>query len=175
MMRPYLFVVCVLMAVTAGFVHFKDYKYFKTGEVPRAVQLAKVPEPPKPQQVSAGRRVTVESDSRGHFQVEARVDGRSVDFLVDTGASGIALRESAANRIGIFPRRSDYTVPMNTANGTGRAARVTLNRVDLNGIAVYNIPAFVVPDESLSVNLLGMSFLSSVRWTHSNGRLVLEQ
>ena len=156
-------------------IQYKDYKYFKPGEVPQAVKLAKVPDPPKPKQVESGRRVTVERDSRGHFQVEARVDGRAIDFLVDTGASGIALRESSANRIGIFPRRGDYTVPMSTANGTGKAARVMLNRVDLNGIAVYNIPAFVVPDESLSVNLLGMSFLSSVRWTHSNGRLVLEQ
>ena len=58
---------------------------------------------------------------------------------------------------------------------TGKAARVTLNRVDVNVIAVHNIPAFVVPDENLSVNLLGMSFLSSVKWTHNNGRLVLEQ
>ena len=48
-------------------------------------------------------------------------------------------------------------------------------RVDVNVIAVHNIPAFVVPDENLSVNLLGMSFLSSVKWTHNNGRLVLEQ
>ena len=174
-MRTYLFVVCVLMACTAGFLQYKDYKHFKPGDGPQAAKLAKVPEPPKPKQIDAGRRVTLESDSRGHFQVEARVDGRSVDFLLDTGASGIALRESAANRIGIFPRRSDYTVPMSTANGTGKAARVTLNRVDVNGIAVHNIPAFVVPDENLSVNLLGMSFLSSVKWTHNNGRLVLEQ
>jgi aspartyl protease family protein len=163
------------MVLVALFVQYKDHKYFKPGEVPMAVQLAKVPEPPKPKQVSASRSVTLQSDSRGHFQVEARVDGRAVDFLVDTGASGIALRESSANRVGIFPRQSDYTVPMQTANGTGKAARVMLNRIDVNGIAVYNIPAFVVPDENLSVNLLGMTFLSSVKWTHNNGRLVLEQ
>ena len=174
-MRPYVLVLSVVIALVALGLQYKDYKFFKRGETSTSEKLAKVPEPPKPQQVSASRSVTLQKDSRGHFQVEARVDGRSIDFLVDTGASGIALRESSANRIGIFPRISDYTVPMQTANGTGKAARVMLNRIDVNGIAVYNIPAFVVPDESLSVNLLGMTFLSSVKWSHNNGRLVLEQ
>ena len=105
----------------------------------------------------------------------SRVDGRLIDFMVDTGASMIAMRESSAARLGIFPKPSDYTVKTQTANGVGRAARVTLNRVELNGINVRDVEAFVVPDEALSTNLLGMSFLSRVKWTHDRGRLVLEQ
>ena len=49
------------------------------------------------------------------------------------------------------------------------------NRVEVGDIVVRNVPAIVMPDEALSVNLLGMSFLSRVRWTHERGRLVLEQ
>jgi aspartyl protease family protein len=124
---------------------------------------------------AAGRTVTLHSDRRGHFQVDARVDGRAIDFMVDTGASVIALRESAAARLGIHPAVRDYTAKASTANGVVKAAPVMLNRVDVNGITVRDVQAFVMPDEGLSTNLLGMSFLSRVKWTHERGRLVLEQ
>lgn len=128
------------------------------------------------QTASAGyRSVTLRNDGSGHFKVQARVDGRYIDFLVDTGASMIALRESAAARLGIHPAARDYTVRTQTANGVGKAARVRLNRVEVDGITVRDVEAFVVPDRQLSVNLLGMSFLSRVKWTHDRGRLVLEQ
>jgi aspartyl protease family protein len=100
---------------------------------------------------------------------------RSIDFLVDIGASSIALRESSAARLGIYPTARDYNIKMQTANGVGRAARVQLGRVELGGITVRDVEALVVPDESLSTNLLGMTFLSRVKWTHDRGRLVLEQ
>ena len=130
---------------------------------------------PPAQSSAAFRTVTLRSDQRGHFQVNARVDGRTVDFMVDTGASMIALRETSAARVGIFPAARDYTVLMQTANGVGRAARVHLNRVEIEDITVRDIDALVVPDRQLGVNLLGMSFLSRVKWSHERGRLVLEQ
>jgi aspartyl protease family protein len=64
---------------------------------------------------------------------------------------------------------------MQTANGVGKAARIQLNYVEVNGITVRNVEAFVIPDEQLSTNLLGMSFLSRVKFSHDRGRLVLEQ
>ena len=129
-----------------------------------------------PPSANAGMRsTTLQADAGGHFQVEARVDGRYLNFMVDTGASVIALRESSAARLGIFPTPRDYTMKTQTANGVGRAARVQLNQVEVNGITVRNVEAFVVPDDNLSMNLLGMSFLSRVKWTHDRGRLVLEQ
>ena len=124
---------------------------------------------------ASSRTTTLRSDGRGHFEAEARVDGRYLNVLVDTGASMIALRESSAARLGIFPTPRDYSVQIQTANGTGRAARVQLNRVQIGDVTVRDVEAFVVPDEALTVNLLGMSFLSRVKWTHDRGRLVLEQ
>lgn len=131
--------------------------------------------PPPPQQVAAGGTVRLESDSRGHFQVDARVDGRTIDFIVDTGASSVVLRESDAAKLGIFPKPSDYTGRTSTANGVAKYAPVRLNRIEVNGISVYDVRAAVMPDEALNVNLLGMTFLSRVKFSHDHGRLVLEQ
>ena len=71
----------------------------------------------KPQTQSSYRTVTVESSRGGHFEVEGSVDGRRLDFLVDTGATVVALRERDANRLGIFPRPTEYTGRTSTANG----------------------------------------------------------
>jgi aspartyl protease family protein len=138
-------------------------------------QLQPAPAPPQ-QQTSAYRTVTVRGDSRGHFQVEGSVDGRRLDFMVDTGASLVALRERDANKLGIFPSPRDYTGRSSTANGVIAVAPVRLPSLEINGIRVYDVGAVVIPDKALNVNLLGMSFLSRVRrFEMANGRLVMEQ
>ncbi|HEY7244339.1 MAG TPA: TIGR02281 family clan AA aspartic protease [Xanthobacteraceae bacterium] len=124
---------------------------------------------------SNSRTVTLSRSSDGHFRTEARVDGSRLALIVDTGASQIALRASDAARLGIHPTARDYTVRVTTANGITRAAPVELQRVEVEDIVVHNVPALVQPDEALGVNLLGMSFLSRIRWTHERGKLILEQ
>lgn len=127
--------------------------------------------------VSSGRRsVSIPRDSRGHFQVDGRVDGRRVEFMVDTGASVIALTAREARRLGISPSRSDYTVTVRTANGDARAAPVRLSMVDIGGLVVRDVQALVATDEALSENLLGLSYLTKLkRFEYANGKLVLEQ
>lgn len=128
------------------------------------------------QPVSSTRSLTVEADRRGHFKIEGRVDGRRLDFMVDTGASLVALRASDAAQVGIRPMRSDFTVTVNTANGNIMAARASLPRVEIGHITVFDVAALVLPDEALSQNLLGVSFLSRLRrYEYANGRLVMEQ
>jgi aspartyl protease family protein len=124
---------------------------------------------------SNARTVTITRASNGHFMTEAVIDGRHMDFIVDTGASTIALREGDAARLGIHPSERDYSVRVATANGTTRAARVSLNRVEVGGVTVRDVTAVILPDEALGQNLLGMSFLSRLRWEQRNGRLILEQ
>jgi aspartyl protease family protein len=169
MMRYILIFAALALAIGGALARYADQ--LRPGQTGSSVMSASAAPHPGP---AAGRSVTLQSN-KGHFQVEARVDGRSVDFLVDTGASMIALRESAAAKLGVRPSARDYTVKIQTANGLGKAARVRLNRVDVSGITVRDVEAFVMPDEALSVNLLGMSFLSRIKWTHDRGRLVLEQ
>ncbi len=129
-----------------------------------------------PQPAVSGRTATIPRDSRGHFQVDGNVNGRLVGFMVDTGASVIAMRESDAAKVGIRPVPRDYTATVSTANGTIKAARAEFNSVEIGGIRVYNVAGLVLPDEALKENLLGLSFLSRLRrFEYANGKMVLEQ
>jgi aspartyl protease family protein len=129
---------------------------------------------PEPATSANASSMTIRGDN-GQFRTEGMVDGRRMDFLVDTGASVIVLREGDAARLGIHPSAREYTARVSTANGVVRAAPIELNRVEVGPLTVRNVAALVLPDEALSQNLLGMSFLSKVHWEHRNGRLVLEQ
>jgi aspartyl protease family protein len=125
----------------------------------------------------AGRRsLSIARDGRGHFQIDGRIDGQRIGFMVDTGASVIALNETSAARIGVRPTRNDYTALVTTANGKIKAARTRLAMVDVGGLVVRDVDAMVLPDEALSENLLGLSFLSKLkRFEYANGQMVLEQ
>ena len=119
--------------------------------------------------------VQIRAEADGHFYVDAKVDGRSIELMVDTGASVVALRESDARRAGIRVRRSDFDAPMYTANGTAYAANVTLRRVSVGRIEIRNVRAVVLPDRQLSISLLGASFLNELRrFEVSDNILVLE-
>ena len=125
---------------------------------------------------AGGRSVSIPSDSRGHFETEGRIDGQRIGFMVDTGASVIALNETSAARFGLRPSRGDYNATVTTANGTIKAARTRIAMVDVGGLVVRDVEAMVLPDEALSENLLGLSFLSKLkRFEYANGQMVLEQ
>jgi len=123
---------------------------------------------------SSGREVFL-ADARGHVETYADIDGRGMDVLVDTGASAVVLRESDARRAGHRPHHSEFTVPVNTANGQAFFAPITLRTVELGSIRVRNVQALVARDEDLSANLLGMSFLSQLESFRFEGQeLILE-
>jgi aspartyl protease family protein len=123
----------------------------------------------------SSRSVTLRDDGSGHFRTDARVDGRRVEFLIDTGATAVVLRKSTAARLGIYPSASEYTARVTTANGEVRAAVVQLDAVEIGDITVRDVRALVQTDETIQMDLLGMTFLSRVRWTYDRGKLVLEQ
>jgi aspartyl protease family protein len=152
-------------------------RYFARVGVPAAPSAnVAASEPAAPARSSDyGRSMTIEPGRNGHFSVEAEVDGRRMDFMIDTGASVIALREQDAARLGIHPAQREYTANVSTANGMVHAAPVELGLVEIGSLSVRNVAALVLPDDALGQNLLGMSFLSRVRWEHRDGRLVLEQ
>ena len=130
----------------------------------------------RPSAQAGVRSLTIPRDARGHFQTEGRIDGQRIGFMVDTGASVIALNETSAARFGLRPSRGDYNATVTTANGTIKAARTRLAMVDIGGLVVRDVDAMVLPDEALSENLLGLSFLSKLkRFEYANGKMVLEQ
>src|SRR5713226_4123642 len=80
------------------------------------------------------RSISLPRDARGHFQTEGRIDGQRIGFMVDTGASVVALNESSAARFGLRPSRNDYTAKVTTANGTIKAARAQIAMMDVGGL-----------------------------------------
>jgi aspartyl protease family protein len=124
----------------------------------------------------SGRSLSIGRDRRGHFATEGRIDGQRIAFMVDTGASVVALNETSAARFGLRPSRGDYKTAVTTANGTVKAARARIPVVELGELVVRDVDAMVLPDEALSENLLGLSFLSKLkRFEYASGRMVLEQ
>ena len=121
------------------------------------------------------RSLNIPRDPRGHFQTDGRIDGQRITFMVDTGASVVALNESSAARFGLRPTPGQYTANVSTANGTVKAARTRIEMLDVGGLIVRDVDAMVLPDAALSENLLGLSFLSKLkRFEYANGKLVLE-
>jgi len=94
----------------------------------------------------------------GHYWAECAVNGQSVHFLVDTGATAVTLTANDALRLGLTPSALSYDLKMTTANGDSRAARVKLASLTVGGAEVDNVDAVVV-ENGLSTSLLGMSYL----------------
>ncbi len=94
----------------------------------------------------------------GHFWAEAKVDGRAVRFLIDTGATAVALSQTDAKRLGIDTQALDYSYKVMTASGETRAAAVKLASVSVAGAQVRDVEALVV-EKGLETSLLGMSYL----------------
>jgi aspartyl protease family protein len=141
-----------------------------------ATPSARVAVTPEAAAPASLRSLSVARDARGHFATEGRIDGQRIAFMVDTGASVVALNESSAARFGLRPTPNDYRATVSTANGTVKAARTRLAMVDIGGLIVRDVDAMVLPDEALSENLLGLSFLSKLkRFEYANGKMVLEQ
>ncbi|HEX2215600.1 MAG TPA: TIGR02281 family clan AA aspartic protease [Xanthobacteraceae bacterium] len=130
-----------------------------------------------PGRSSAGANtLAVPGDRNGHFRVDAVVGGRSLEFVVDTGASIIALTRRDADRLGLNPAPRDFTTQIGSANGMVRAASVRLASVEVGPLVVHDVAAVVMPDGALAQNLLGMSFLYRLkRFEFRTGQLVLEQ
>ncbi|WP_089025607.1 TIGR02281 family clan AA aspartic protease [Bradyrhizobium mercantei] len=125
---------------------------------------------------ASARTFSIAPDPRGHFATDGRIDGQRINFMVDTGASVVALNETSAARFGLRPVPGDYTSRVTTANGTIKAARAHIAMIEIGGLTVRDVDALVLPDEALSENLLGLSFLSKLkRFEYANGKLLLEQ
>jgi aspartyl protease family protein len=122
------------------------------------------------------RTVVIPPSRGGHFRVAGLIDGRRIDFMVDTGASVIALKSEDAATLGIRPAGGDYAATVKTANGMIRVAPVELDTVEIEDLEVHNVAAVVLPAGVAAENLLGLSFLSRLRrFEYADGKLVLEQ
>src|ERR1700687_4149922 len=170
-MRQILILAIAALAAGSYVARYAD----QTVTVQSSPQAATVQGTEQPRQCSGGqRKMALARGPDGHSHADARVNGRHIDFMVDTGASLVILRESDAPNAGLHPMPRDYTATVSTANGRIKAAPAKLERIEVGDITVFDVPALVLPDEVLSQNLLGVSFLSRLRrYEYADGRMML--
>lgn len=118
------------------------------------------------------REVVLEQNRYGHYVANGRINGQEVTFLLDTGATDIAIPEQVANRLGLERGRQ---VTFQTANGRARGYATRLDSVSLGHIRLTDLPASINPNVSGDEILLGMSFLKQLELIQKNNTLTLRQ
>lgn len=106
--------------------------------------------------------ITVTPDNRGMYSTTGSINGLPVSFLVDTGATTVAMNSTQARRLGIDFRLKGVQTMVGTASGVSRAYRVTLDKVSVGPITVNYVPAVVIEGNFPLQILLGMSFLGQL-------------
>ena len=129
----------------------------ETGRAPEAHAAVAQARPLEPEAASSSA-ASIAKSADGHYWAEADVNGRRVRFLVDTGASAVALTLEDARRLGIDTAGLDYDFGVQTASGQARAAHVKLDSIAVAGARVNDVEAFVI-EEGLESSLLGMTYL----------------
>lgn len=142
----------------------------------RRVRLGSAPIQIQPQGDAApegGQELRLVPDTRGHYAVQGSINGASVRFLVDTGASLVSMGVAEAVRAGIDYRKGRQSTSM-TANGPTQIWVVRLDKVQVGGIVLHGVEA-AVHENALPVVLLGMSFLNRTDMRRDGGFLVLRK
>ena len=116
--------------------------------------------PTEPVQLYAA--TALKSVQSGHFIVTADINGTGVKVLVDTGASAVALSYEDAQDVGLHPGSLTFDQPVSTANGVTNAARVTLSKIEIDGVRASDVQGLVLPEGAMNGSLLGMSFLNKL-------------
>lgn len=119
--------------------------------------------------------ITLYRNIDGMFTTVGTVNGLPVDFLLDTGASTVALSARQAKRLGVRPRANAAPVKVKTAAGIVTAHPVTLRRIELGSIGIPNVDALVLEGQEPHLVLLGMSFLRQLELHHQGDKLELRK
>jgi aspartyl protease family protein len=120
------------------------------------------------------QQLSVAKGAGGHYWVAGSVNSQPMQFLVDTGATSIALNDGHARRLGIDYRAVGRPMQVSTASGTVRGWKVDLNSVKVGTLEVLGVEAVVLEGGSPTEALLGMSFLSRIGWRVEQDVLMLE-
>jgi aspartyl protease family protein len=122
------------------------------------------------ERVNGQQQVILQRNQQGHYIASGTIEGQPVVFLLDTGATDVAIPERIAKELGLtFGRASQ----VNTANGMTRTYETVLSSVSLGGITQYQVPAVIAPGFVSDAVLLGMSFLKNVEFTQRGETLII--
>ncbi|WP_409264167.1 TIGR02281 family clan AA aspartic protease [Pseudomonas sp. KCJK9000] len=111
-------------------------------------------------------------NGQGHFVADGAINGQSVHFMLDTGATDVAIPESLAQGLGL---QRGSSVVLSTANGRTEGYRTRLNSLQLGDIRLHDVRALVVPALDGETVLLGMSALKQLEFTQRGGTMLLRQ
>ncbi len=106
-------------------------------------------------------QLVLRASQNGHFTVEAAIDGTPIEFMVDTGATTVVLSPADAARVGLEPDSLTYNAVFETGNGHTSVALITLDRLTIGSLDLYDVPAAVIT-KPMSMSLLGMSALEQL-------------
>jgi aspartyl protease family protein len=121
-----------------------------------------------------GTVLKVPMSNDGHYWVDAQVNGQSVRFLIDSGASTTALGQQTASTLPLLPDPGSNMVMVQTANGPVSAQRAIVAEMDVGPIRATQLPVIVSPAFG-TVNVLGMNFLGKLKsWRVEDGVMILE-
>ena len=120
---------------------------------------------------SKGSRIVLMAGNGGHFMTAGQINGKAVQFMVDTGATSVAMGAQDAERVGIN-YKSGQPVNVFTANGSAQGYRVKLASVRVGDVEVFEVDAIVTP-QAMPFMLLGNSFLTRFAMTRENDQMTL--
>ena len=123
---------------------------------------------------SSGNEIVLHASSGGHFQTTGQINGKAVQFMVDTGASMVGISQVEADRLGLDYKNSPRRGFAETANGRVPAYAVTLTSVRIGDVEVANVDAMIMP-ASMPFILLGNSFLQRFQMKRENDTMRLEK
>lgn len=127
-----------------------------------------------PEQLAQMDRVEIPRSDDGHYYITLTIDGQPLEFMADTGASGVVLSKDDARRLNIDPETLVYAGESSTANGIVRTARVRLEAVELGPFRDETIGAYV-NDGEMDGSLLGMDYLGRFSIEIMGDRMVLRR
>jgi len=119
--------------------------------------------------------ISIAPDAIGQYRIQGTINGYSTDFLVDTGASLVAISEREAKQLGLDYANSPERAPVVTAQGQANSYIVDLETLTVGGIQTHHVRAAVIPGDYPIEVLLGMSFLHKVKMEQTAGVMVLKQ
>lgn len=119
--------------------------------------------------------VVIQRNDFGQYITVGSINGQSVNFLVDTGATAVAMNENTATRLGIDYRMDGQEGQAMTAGGITRSWMIKLDSVKVGEIEVPNVKAAVVQGDNPYYVLLGMSYLDYVKFAEENRTIRLEK
>lgn len=128
----------------------------------------------RPDQIEGADQIEIPRSQDGHYYLRLQVNGQPVDFMVDTGASGITLAGQDAAQLGIDPASLSYLGRAVTANGEVRTARIKLPLVTVGPFSDQDVTAFVT-DGPMEISLLGMDYLGLFSIRIAGDKMILQR